>query len=120
MPVLEKVQFLLDENVSHRLNLLFNRFNIKFSTVQAHGWSGYKNSELAQQVKQNNYILLTRDRDFIFLWNKYQIKVIYLNIHPPVLDDLIIGLENLFNNWIYDLDKPFLIIVQKDSIRSWS
>ena len=120
MSDLKKVQLLLDENVSHRLNHLFNRLNIKFSTVQAQGWRGYKNGELAQQVKQNNSILLTRDRDFIFLWNKYQIKVIYLNIHPPLLDDLILGLENLFNNWSYDSDKPFLIIVQKDSIRSWS
>ncbi len=119
MSPLKKVQLLLDENVSHRLIPFLNQISNNVSTVQAQGGSGYKYGRLAQQIKQQDYVLLTRDKDFIFMWRTHQIKVIYLQIHPPVLSELILGLKNLFNNWTYDLDDSFLIIVQKDSIRSW-
>ena len=75
MSLLKKVQLLLDENASHRLILFLNQISNNISTVQAQGWSGYKNGRLAQQIKQQDYVLLTRDKDFVFMWRTHQIKV---------------------------------------------
>jgi predicted nuclease of predicted toxin-antitoxin system len=116
---LTKVQFLLDENISYRLLPLFKKYHLNFSTLQKFGWSGVKNGELAKKVKQHNYILVTRDKDFTFLWKKYGIRVIYLAIKPPIITDLTNELESLFNHWVTDVTNPFLIIVQKGFVRLW-
>lgn len=116
---LTEVQFLLDENVSYRLIRFFKKYSLNFTTLRNLGWSGVKNGNLAQRVKDYNYILITRDKDFTFLWKKYGIKVIYLAIKPPIITDLINELESLFNNWETDITNPFLIIIQKEFVRLW-
>ena len=117
---LTEVQFLLDENISFRLLPLFKKYHLNFTTLQNLGWSGIKNGELAKKVKDNNYILITRDKDFTFLWKKYSLRVIYLAIKPPIILDLTNELETLFNNWAMDTTNPFLIIIQKGFVRLWT
>ena len=80
----KKIKLLLDENIDFRIIPIFKELNIIFSTVRDQGWSGYKNGDLSKLVKKENYILVTRDKDFTFLFSKYGIQVIYLDIHPPL------------------------------------
>jgi predicted nuclease of predicted toxin-antitoxin system len=116
---LTQILFLLDENVDQRIKVVFNKLHLKYSTVQQEGWSGIKNGQLSQRVKQNNLVLITRDKDFTFLWKKFEIRIIYLAIEPPNFQNIIKELEMLFQNWNIDLNKSFLVTLQKDSVRLW-
>ena len=114
---LEKAKFLLDENMPVKLKQLFTSLELSCVTVRDLKWFGIRNGRLSSKVKDDSYVLVTRDKDFTFHWNRYNIQVIYLAIEPPLLSSLIPPLENLLQNWRYDLSEPFLITLTKDSIR---
>lgn len=115
--VLKKAKFLLDENIPIKLKQLFTSLELSCATVRDLKWFGIRNGDLALNVKKGSYILVTRDRDFAFLWEKFSIQVIYLAIEPPLISSFIQPLENLLHNWNYNLSTPFLITLTKDSIR---
>jgi predicted nuclease of predicted toxin-antitoxin system len=117
--VLKKAKFLLDENVPLQLKKVFDDQGYFCTTVPAEGWSGIKNGELSKTVKNNNFLLVTRDKDFTFLWKKHKIQVIYLAIEPAIIDFIQPRLIDLIIKWNYDLSRPFLLILQKDAIRFW-
>ncbi|TET29093.1 MAG: hypothetical protein E3J70_07880 [Candidatus Heimdallarchaeota archaeon] len=116
---LKKAKFLLDENIPLSLKKVFEDQDLFCSTVQAEGWAGIKNGELTEKVKNNNFVLVTRDKDFTFLWQKHKIKVIYIAIEPAIADFIKPRLVDLLTEWTYDLSKHFLLILQKDTIRFW-
>ena len=116
---LKQAKFLLDENVPLKLKYIFLDRGISCVTVKEKGWLGTKNGILSNKIKQNNLILVTRDKDFTFLWKKYGLQVIYLAIEPAILDFIQPRLIDLLKDWNYALSKPFLLILQKDSIRFW-
>ncbi len=117
--VLKKVKFLLDENVPVKLKQIFTDREIQCATIKELNWLGIKNGELSKNVKQDTLILITRDKDFTFLWKKFKIQVIYLAIEPATLDFIQPRLIDLLDDWNYDLSKHFLLILQKDTIRFW-
>jgi predicted nuclease of predicted toxin-antitoxin system len=111
------VKFLLDENLDVRLSKTLTTLGLTCFSLRDKSWTGVTNGKLSQLVKGNNLILITGDKDFIYLWEKYQIQVIYISIHPLILSIIEPSLINLVKSWDYDLSKPFLLILQKDSIR---
>ena len=115
--VLKKAKFLLDENIPINLKPVFTSLNLVCVTIRDLKWFGIRNGKLSEKVKKESYILITRDKDFTFLWNKYQIQVIHIAIEPPLLSSIIDPVERLLSNWQYDLTRPFLIILQKDTVR---
>jgi predicted nuclease of predicted toxin-antitoxin system len=114
---LKKVKFLLDENIPIKLKHLFTSLDLSCITIRDLGLLGIRNGELSKRVKKGSFLLVTRDKDFTFLWDKFQIQVIHIAIKPALLSAFTEPLENLLTNWHYDLTKPFLLILQKDSIR---
>ena len=114
---LKKVKFLLDENMPIKLKSVFTSLELSCVTVRDLKWFGIRNGNLSIKVKEGSYILITRDKDFVFLWDKYEIQVIFLAIEPPLLSSLVRPLESLLQNWSYNLCEPFLITLTKDSIR---
>ena len=113
----KKAKFLLDECLDVRLSKILNDFGLSCFTLRDKGWTGIKNGQLSQLAKVNDFILITYDKDFTFLWDKYKIQVIYVSIHPKTLQNSKPHLIRLFQAWDYNLSKPFLIILQEDSIR---
>lgn len=116
---LEKMRFLLDENVPIKLVKIFSDRGIYCTTIRKEKLSGIKNGELSKKVKELKLILITRDKDFTYLWNKYKINVIYIAIEPAILDFIQPRMVELLDDWKYDIKKPFLLILQKDIIRFW-
>ena len=112
----KKAKFLLDENLDIKLAKSLTTLGLSCSTLKSKGWTGIRNGDLSQKVK-NGLVLITADKDFTFLWDKYKIKVIYVSIHPKILSVIEPKLVSLFKSWNYNLTKPFLIILQEDSIR---
>ena len=117
--VLKKVKFLLDENVPVKLKDVFIDRGIQCVTIKDMGWLGIKNGELSKKVKQEHLILVTRDKDFTFLWKNFKIQVVYLAIEPAILDFIQPRLIDMLDDWKYELSKHFLLMLQKDSIRFW-
>lgn len=117
--LLKQMEFLLDENVSYRLKKLFIRLNIHCTTVQQQGWGGLRNGELSPKIQQLGAVLVTRDRDFTFLWKKYDIKVIYIAIEPSIAEVIASELEKLLIDWKTDLNTIFMIVLQKNYVRLW-
>ena len=114
---LKEAVFLLDENLDIKLAKILSDFGLSCSTLKDKRQTGIRNGELSQFVKKNNYVLITGDRDFTYLWSKYDIRVIYISIHPKTLSFIHPRLVELFQSWNYDLSKSFLLILQKDTIR---
>lgn len=116
---LKKVKFLLDENVPKKLNRVFIDAGIQCTTIKEEGWLGIKNGELSIKLQQKNLVLVTRDKDFTFLWKKHKIQVIYLAIEPASLKFIHPRVIELLADWKYDLSRPFLLMVQTNLIRFW-
>jgi len=113
----KKAKFLLDENLDVKFAKVLTSLGLTCYTLRSKGWIGIKNGALSQRVKENDFVLITADKDFTFLWEKYKIQVIYVSIHPRILSVIEPKLVNLFESWDYNLSKPFLLILQQDSIR---
>lgn len=113
----KKAKFLLDENLDVKLAKVLLNLGLSCETLSGRGWTGIKNGDLSLRVKENGYVLITADKDFISLWDKYKIQVIYVSMHPLILSVIEPKLVALFKSWNYNLSKPFLIILQEDSIR---
>ena len=113
-----ETRVLLDENIPRELLKVFKKRGLGARTVQAAGWSGIKNGDLAQKVLAENFVLVTRDKDFSFLWKKHRIKVVYMGVEPSTLQYLRPELENCLDKWKYGIDKPFLIMIQRGIVRN--
>ena len=113
----KKAKFLLDENLDVKLAKTLSAIGLSCYTLKDKGLTGIRNGGLSQFVKKNNYVLITGDKDFSFLWSKYEIKVIYISIHPLILPAIEPRIIDLFESWDYNLSNPFLLILQKDAIR---
>jgi predicted nuclease of predicted toxin-antitoxin system len=110
-------KFLLDENVPRKVkNLLISLGVPNTFTVQDLGWQGLKNGELSTKVKESNFVLITFDKDFTFLWEKYNISVIYIRILPSKYETIRPSIVKLFKNWNYDIH-PFLLSLIGEEFR---
>ena len=113
------IKFLLDENVPIKLKQTIINIGFNCNTIQEKGWSGFKDKDISIEIQNLDVIFITRDKDFKFLWQKYNLKVIYLAIEPAIFEFIQPRVENLVSNWDYHMTHPFLIILQKKSIRIW-
>ena len=94
---LTNLQFLIDENVPFGLIKLFHNNNIACTSVQKLGWNGYKDIEIAEKLSDTTQILITRDKDFQFLWENYNLRVIHLMIELATLNYIFPVVKNLLD-----------------------
>lgn len=116
----DDARFILDENVDYRLLPVFEARNLSVTTVQGKGRKGAQNGALAKLVRDEDLILITRDREFAHSWKTHQIRVLYLAIHPPTAENIEPRLAELLDQWEFDMGSPFLIILQEGLIRHWN
>jgi predicted nuclease of predicted toxin-antitoxin system len=88
-------------------------------TIQDLNWCGVKDKELSLRIKGSNYILVTRDKDFTFIWRQRKLKVVYITVEPAVLTNIEPRIREMFENWEYSVIQPFLLVIQNDSMRLW-
>ena len=109
----------MDENVPIKLKQTIINIGFNCNTIQEKGWSRFKDKDISIEIQNLDVIFITRDKDLKFLWQKYNLKVIYLAIEPAIFEFIQPRVENLVSNWDYHMTHPFLIILQKKSIRIW-
>lgn len=82
---------------------------------------GTKDEHIAAIAKKERRVILTQDKDFAnIIWYppKSLHGIIRIKFHPPIISDILVALENLFQEFTQkDLDKK-LIILEKDGFRT--
>jgi len=106
-----KAKFLLDENVSINLKKLLESEGYEVETIQELNKSAIKNSELIELTRIKGKILITCDKDFLYMQKTSEIFLIVIDIHPLVDENVLPAFKNFltqFNTSI--LDDHFIII----------
>jgi predicted nuclease of predicted toxin-antitoxin system len=113
------IKFLLDENVPYTILKSIKELGFECSTIQELGWNGFKDKEIAKNLQDKKLIFITRDKDFTFIWKKYGLRVHYIAIKPAIFESIRPKLESMIKNWKYNVNNPFLIMLQNNQIRYW-
>lgn len=113
------IKFLLDENIPYKIWKFIKDLGFECSVIQELGWNGFKDKDIAKNIQDKELIFITRDKDFTFIWKKYNLRVIYIAIEPAIVEAIRPQLEYLFKNWKYNVNNPFLIMLQNNQIRYW-
>ena len=79
---MSKLNYLLDENVSHKTFNRLTQANINVKSVKTENLQGIKNSELIALCKKEKWILVSHDRDFLTPNIEDIYGIIVINIHP--------------------------------------
>ena len=82
LPHLSKLDYLLDENISHKTFSRLTNANMNVKSVKTENLQGIKNSELIILCKKEKWILVTHDKDFLSSNIKDYYGLIIINIHP--------------------------------------
>jgi predicted nuclease of predicted toxin-antitoxin system len=114
LPSSEKVEFLLDENVSHSLKNLINSKGSKAITLQELNKRGIKNSILLKLARKLDKILITYDKDFLNMKHKPEDKIILIDIHPLIDEKVVPSFQKFLNILkIKDLEENIIILYEK-------
>ncbi len=111
------MKFLLDENVTHSLLKIFRSKNLSITTIQKEGIRGIKNGELCSYLKQNDYVLITFDKEFLNLWSFHKIKVILVDIHPATDPFIIPKFNQFLTTFNKKLPDAFLIMLREKEFK---
>lgn len=84
LPEYEDFSFLLDENVSNNLKKLLHSKNFNVITVQELNKRGLKNSKLLNLGRKLERILITYDKDFLYMKHDLKDRLILVDIHPLI------------------------------------
>jgi len=106
----------MDENVPHELDKIFRERGINVSRFP----SGTPDDSAALAAKRERRIIISFDKDFsnpfLFPPDKFH-GIIRLKIHPPIIEDVVDALDNLFKRYSPgDLNKK-LVILERDGFR---
>jgi len=105
------LRLLLDENVPYSIYKYLKSKGFEVSYVL----SGAKNMGVIEIANKMRATLITRDWDFsntiMYPPEKYH-GIIVLKIHPPLAEDLIEALENVFNN-VEDFSRKTIIAYKR-------
>ena len=84
-----KFQFLLDENVSQGLKKLLEAKGHEVKTVHSLNRRGIKNNKLLELAREPKNILVTSDKDFLYLSISNEDSIILIDIHPLIDENVL-------------------------------
>ena len=110
------MRILADENIPDELVDLLREKGHDVSTVK----TGAKDVDIALTAKKERRVILTQDKDFAnIIWYppKSLRGIIRIKIHPPVIEEILSRLSDLFNKLTpQQIDKK-LVILERDGFR---
>jgi len=80
------LDYLLDENISHKTFLRLTKARLNVKSVRTENLLGIKNSELIDLCRKEKMILVTHDKDFLSADIKDHFGIIVVSIHPATDD----------------------------------
>lgn len=106
------MKFLLDENVSRKLVPSISSLGCDVSSIRKQGMLGIKNGELSHWIKENDWVLITHDKDFKSYCVKYELRVILIDVHPATFTYVLPAVKHLFEHCIDELSDNFIILLR--------
>ena len=110
---MSQLTFLLDENISHKTLERLRRIGIKVESVKTQKLLGTSNGELLRLSDKKNWVLITHDRDFLYLTSKPEHGIIVVKIHPATDEIAGVILENFLNSTKPEIFRKNIIILEK-------
>jgi len=101
------MDFLLDEDVYHVTGEFLNDKGHSVKRPKDYSISGAADDAILEKAREENKILLTRDKDFgalVFLEQRATNGVILLRINPSNIDLIHENMEILISQYNYSLD----------------
>lgn len=115
LPTSHEVKFLLDENVSINLKKLLISNDYDVQSVQDLNNRGIKNTELLELARSINRVLITYDKDFLFIKTKIEDSIIVVDIHPLIDDNVLPAFEKLLKKFSHSELKENIVILHEDA-----
>ncbi len=110
---LSTLVFLLDENVSAKTYKRLKSVNFQVKSIKTENLSGTKNGALLNICKQNKWILITHDQEFLSINIKDHYGIIVVKIHPAIDSVAGIAIENFLRSINHKSIIGKIIILEK-------
>ena len=112
--------FLVDENVPPKIAGFLRSKGYKVKDIREEGMKGISDDEVITLAKDEDFTLITFDKHFgnILLYPPKEYHgIIRINIHPPVLEDILATFDKFLKT--FDLSKlsDSLIILEREGFR---
>lgn len=112
--------FLLDENLPATIGVFLRSTGFDVNHVIETGMAGSSDIQVMDFARQEERTLITFDKHFADLL-LYPLNthwgVIRIRIHPPLLSDVILALEQLLNQFDVSTIRETLIVLESDGFR---
>ncbi|MHA1263661.1 MAG: DUF5615 family PIN-like protein [Candidatus Helarchaeota archaeon] len=109
------LSFLLDENVSHGIKKLLDSKGYEVITVQALHKRRIKNSALLKLARDRRNILVTYDKDFLYLSKTPKDSIILVDIHPLIDENVLPAFEKFLDRIEFsELEGNFIILYENN------
>ena len=110
-----KFRFLLDENVSHGVKKLLESEGHEVITVQDLNSRRIKNSQLLQLARERKLILITNDKDFLYLPKTPDDSILLIDIHPLIDENVLPAFKKLLKKiTLSEIIGNFIILYEKN------
>lgn len=117
LPASEGLTFLLDENVSNNLKKLLQLNNCDVITVQELNKRGLKNSKLLNLARKLDRILITYDKDFLYMKHDAKDRLILVDIHPLIDQKVIPAFRSILNELRIEDFKNHIVILYEETFK---
>jgi len=91
--------FILDENIPPAISRYLRAYRYKVIEIYRKKFKGMSDDQIMEKAQSQKFTIITFDKHFADIIkyppaNHY--GIILLKMHPPIIDDIIQSLENLF------------------------
>ncbi|MEK7746447.1 MAG: DUF5615 family PIN-like protein [Elusimicrobiota bacterium] len=114
------MKFLSDENVFPKITFHLRSLGHDVKSIQEEGLNRITDDEIVRLAKKDGRTIITFDKHFGNVL-KYPPSstagIIHIRIHPPLLKDLLLAIDNLFKKYSYPSFHGKLIVLSKTGYR---
>ena len=112
-------RFLTDENIPPPVIQYLKSKGFDVRAIREFVPPGSPDAIVLGVARQEERILLTFDKHFanIFLYLQTHAGIIRIRLHPPLMEDILVALENFLGNIDLKEVKGSLVILERDGFR---
>lgn len=114
------MKFLVDENVFPKITLHLRSLGHDVKSIQEEGLNRIADDEIVRLAKKEDRAIITFDKHFGNVL-KYPPSntagIVHIRIHPPLLKDLLLAIDNLFKKYRLPSFHGKLIVLSRTGYR---
>ena len=114
------MKFLVDENVFPKITFHLRSLGHDVKSIQEEGLNRITDDEIVRLAKKEDRTIITFDKHFGNVLKYPPLNtagIIHIRIHPPLLKDLLLAIDNLFKKYSLPSFHGKLIVLSKTGYR---